>query len=99
MTLRRFIRTSKESLTLSMSLSQKSDMMGECQVEPTEEMVSMGSALHGWGFSLTNFAKITQMLQRLWGNNFVNITPTNKYTKDHEKNKPMQFILEEGNIN
>lgn len=90
-----------ESFNVIVSIYQKSDMMGECQVDPTEGKVSMGSALHGWGFSLTTFAKmyaskfgvkITQMLQRLWGDNFFNTT-TNKYTKDPEENQPRAFCV------
>lgn len=50
----------------------------------------MGSALHGWGFTLFTFAKMyaskfkvntEKMLDRLWGENYYN-AKTGKYTTD-----------------
>jgi elongation factor 2 len=54
-------------------------MMGECQVYPDQGNVAMGSALHGWGFTLNTFAKMyaakfksdqKRMITKLWGENF-----------------------------
>jgi len=54
--------------------------MGEQQqVDPTKGTVAFGSALYGWAFTLTRFAKIysekfkvdmDKMMQKLWGDNF-----------------------------
>lgn len=37
-----------ESFNVIVSTYQKFDLIGECQVDPTEGNVCMGSALHGW---------------------------------------------------
>ena len=37
---------------------KKIDIMGDIQVYPDSGTVAFGSALHGWGFSLTTFAKM-----------------------------------------
>lgn len=88
-----------ESFNVIVSTYQKQDMMGECQVDPTEGKVCMGSALHGWGFSLLTFAKmystkfnvkIPNLLRRLWGDNFFNAS-TGKYSTDPDENLPRAF--------
>jgi elongation factor 2 len=70
-----------ENANVIISTYQKSDMMGECQVSPNEGTVAMGSALHGWGFTLNTFARMyaskfkiehKKMLLKLWGDNFYN---------------------------
>ena len=58
----------------------EADDMGEGQqVDPTKGTVAFGSALFGWAFTLTRFAKIyadkfkvdfDKMMQKLWGDNF-----------------------------
>lgn len=58
----------------------EADDMGEGQqVDPTRGTVAFGSALFGWAFTLTRFAKIyadkfkvdfDKMMQKLWGDNF-----------------------------
>lgn len=86
-----------ENFNVIVSTYQKSDMMGECQVDPTDGKVSMGSALHGWGFSVYTFAKMyaskfkanmNNMLIRLWGDNFYN---GKKFTTDPEEGHPRAF--------
>jgi len=55
--------------------------MGVIQVDPTIGTVGFGSGLHGWGFSLKNFAEmysekfgiqVDKLMKRLWGDNFFN---------------------------
>ena len=55
--------------------------MGDLQVYPENGTVAFGSAIHGWGFSLTTFARIyanklkqdkKKLLKRLWGDNYYN---------------------------
>ena len=86
-----------ENFNVIVSTYQKSDMMGECQVDPTDGKVSMGSALHGWGFSVYTFAKMyaskfkanmNNMLVRLWGDNFYN---GKKFTTDPDEGHPRAF--------
>jgi len=56
--------------------------MGESQqVDPTNGTVAFGSALFGWAFTLTRFARvyaekfkldISKLMQKLWGDNYFN---------------------------
>jgi elongation factor 2 len=68
-----------ENANVIISTYQKSDMMGDCQVYPDNGNVAMGSALHGWGFTLNTFSKMysskfkidnKKMLTKLWGDNY-----------------------------
>jgi elongation factor 2 len=68
-----------ENANVIISTYQKSDMMGDCQVYPQHGNVAMGSALHGWGFTLNTFARMyakrfgvepKKLLPKLWGDNF-----------------------------
>jgi elongation factor 2 len=67
------------------------DDMGESQqVDPTNGTVAFGSALFGWAFTLTRFARvysekfkldIAKLMTKLWGDNF--FSPTKKqFTTD-----------------
>jgi len=87
-----------ESFNVIVSTYQKSDLIGECQVDPTEGNVCMGSALHGWGFTLLTFARmynvkfkidLAKMTQRLWGDNFY--SDKGKYSDDVEDDYPRAF--------
>jgi len=53
--------------------------MGSIMVDPRKGTVGFGAALHGWGFTLKQFAEIyadkfkvdsAKMMKRLWGNEF-----------------------------
>jgi len=53
--------------------------MGEISVDPKNGTVGFGSGLHGWAFTLKDFAKMyvnkfkieeSQLMKRLWGNQF-----------------------------
>jgi elongation factor 2 len=79
-----------ENVNVHISIYQKSDMIGECQVDPSHGNVAMGSALHGWGFTLNTFARMyaskfkvepKKLLPKLWGDNFFN-NDTKKWTKE-----------------
>ena len=50
-----------ESFNVIVSTYQNSDLVGECTVDPTEGRVCMGSALHGWGFTLILLQKCMQV--------------------------------------
>ncbi|BFZ01489.1 hypothetical protein BsWGS_04528 [Bradybaena similaris] len=56
--------------------------MGDIQVDPKTGTVGFGSGLHGWAFTLKDFAKLysskfkieeTQLMKRLWGNQFYSV--------------------------
>ncbi|PKC16159.1 elongation factor 2 [Rhizophagus irregularis] len=63
--------------------------LGDIQVYPEKGTVAFGSGLHGWGFTLRQFAQRyskkfgvdkEKMMQKLWGENYFN-TKTKKWTK------------------
>jgi len=62
--------------------------MGDIQVSPQNGTVGFGSGLHGWAFTLKDFAKMyvkkfkigeEAMMKRLWGNQFYNETEKKWY--------------------
>ncbi|ORX62478.1 elongation factor 2 [Hesseltinella vesiculosa] len=66
------------------------DALGDVQVYPDKGTVAFGSGLHGWGFTLRQFAiRYSQkfgvdrekMMQRLWGENYFN-PKTKKWSKN-----------------
>ena len=66
--------------------------MGEIMVYPDRGTVGFGSGLHGWGFSLKQFAETyakkfkmeeKKIMKRLWGDQFFN--PEDKKWKKEEK--------------
>ncbi|KAK6149511.1 hypothetical protein DH2020_017036 [Rehmannia glutinosa] len=63
-------------------------VLGDVQVYPENGTVAFSAGLHGWAFTLTNFAKMyvskfgvdeSKMMERLWGENFFDPT-TKKWT-------------------
>ena len=70
-----------ENANVIISTYQNEEAMGNLQVYPDQGTVAFGSALHGWGFTLTTFAKIyavklkqdkNKLLRRLWGDTYYN---------------------------
>lgn len=63
--------------------------MGDCQVTPVNGTVGFGSGLHGWAYTLKQFAEmystkfkieVPKMMARMWGNQFYN-AKTKKWNK------------------
>ncbi|GJM93178.1 hypothetical protein PR202_ga09711 [Eleusine coracana subsp. coracana] len=63
-------------------------LLGDVQVYPEKGTVAFSAGLHGWAFTLTNFAKMyaskfgvdeSKMMERLWGENFFDPS-TKKWT-------------------
>jgi len=63
-------------------------LLGDVQVYPEKGTVAFSAGLHGWAFTLTNFAKMyaskfgvdeKKMMERLWGENFFDPS-TKKWT-------------------
>ena len=57
----------------------RDEKLGDVQVDPGKGTVAFGSGLHGWAFTLDNFAKMwskkfgierKKMLEKLWGDNY-----------------------------
>ena len=70
-----------ENANVIIATYQKIDTIGDCQVYPYAGNVGMGSALHGWGFTVNVFARMyadkckcepKKLLNRLWGDNYFN---------------------------
>ena len=69
------------------------DDMGESQqVDPTNGTVAFGSALFGWAFTLTRFARVyadkfkldlAKLMQKFWGDNYFNAA-TKKFTTEND---------------
>ncbi|CAG8621731.1 9373_t:CDS:2 [Cetraspora pellucida] len=83
--------------------------LGEIQVYPEKGTVAFGSGLHGWGFTLRQFAQRyskkfgvdqEKMMQKLWGENFFNPVTKKWSTKSNTpEGKPLErafcmFVLE-----
>ena len=83
--------------------------LGDCQVYPERGNIAFGSGLHGWAFTLLQFARRysakfgvnkDKMMERLWGENYFN-PATKKWTTDanDENGKPLErafnmFVLD-----
>ncbi|XP_052145328.1 elongation factor 2-like [Oryza glaberrima] len=66
-------------------------LLGDVQVYPEKGTVAFSAGLHGWAFTLSNFAKMyaskfgvdeSKMMERLWGENYFDPT-TKKWTIKH----------------
>jgi elongation factor 2 len=79
--------------------------MGDVKVDPAKGSVGFGSGLHGWAFTLKQFAEIyadkfkidlDKLMNRIWGENFYN-PQTKKWSKtqgDGYKRAFTMFVLD-----
>lgn len=98
-----------ENANVIISTYEADDMGEGQQVDPTKGTVAFGSALFGWAFTLTRFARIyankfnvdfDKMMNKLWGDNFYD-AKGKKWKVDQEaddgsilKRCFVQFIME-----
>ncbi|ORY62929.1 P-loop containing nucleoside triphosphate hydrolase protein [Pseudomassariella vexata] len=82
--------------------------LGDIQVYPDKGTVAFGSGLHGWAFTVRQFAvryakkfgvDRNKMMERLWGDNYFNPHTKKWTTKSTHEGKPLerafnQFILD-----
>merc|ERR1712168_943760 len=75
--------------------------MGEMRVDPSKGSVGFGSGLHGWAFSVKEFADIysglfkvpaAKLMGKLWGENFFN-KKTKKWTKTKDADNERAFNM------
>merc|ERR1712179_453056 len=75
--------------------------MGEMRVDPSKGSVGFGSGLHGWAFSVKEFADIysglfkvpaAKLMGKLWGENFFN-KKTKKWAKTKDQDNERAFIM------
>ncbi|KAI8638875.1 elongation factor 2 [Parasitella parasitica] len=71
------------------------EALGDCQVYPEKGTVSFASGLHGWGFTLSQFASRyakkfgvdkKKMMGKLWGENYFNPSTKKWTTKSTDAN-------------
>jgi len=79
--------------------------MGELRVDPSKGSVGFGSGLHGWAFSIKQFADlysskfgvpVPKLMSKLWGENYFN-TKTRKWMKTKSEDNERcfnKFVLE-----
>ena len=81
--------------------SDDSGPMGEVSVYPNKGSVGFGSGLHGWAFTLKQFAEmyadkfkidVAKLMNRLWGENYYNPT-TKKWAKSKEDDNNRSFNM------
>jgi elongation factor 2 len=77
--------------------------MGQIMVDPTVGTVGFGSGLHGWGFTLKQFAEmyaakfgieVSKLMKRLWGANFFGGKKWKKQPAEGYVRGFCQFILD-----
>ncbi|KAH9506320.1 Elongation factor 2, variant 3 [Dermatophagoides farinae] len=75
--------------------------MGDIRVDPSKGSVGFGSGLHGWAFSLKQFAElysekfkidVDKLMNRLWGENFYNPT-AKKWSKRFDEGYKRAFCM------
>lgn len=82
------------------------DVLGDVQVYPEKDTVAFAAGLHGWAFTLGQFARmysrkwkvekekytdfVRKLTQRLWGDNFFDIE-SKKWIKKPNKDSPRAF--------
>jgi len=75
--------------------------MGEMRVDPSKGSVGFGSGLHGWAFSIKQFADIystmfkvptAKLMTKLWGENFFN-KKTKKWSKTKDDDNERAFNM------
>ena len=86
-----------ENTNVNISTYMNEEAMGDLQVYPDSGTVAFGSALHGWGFTLTTFAKMyaaklkmekKKLIKRLWGDNYFN--PKEKKWSDEPEDETVK---------
>ena len=96
-----------ENANVIISTYECEDMGESQQVDPTAGTVAFGSALFGWAFTLTHFARVysskfkldrDKLMKKLWGDNYFNpakkqFTTESKGEKGNLKRCFDQFIM------
>jgi len=100
-----FQRTIENVNVIVSTYAEEDGPMGDIQVSPATGTVGFGSGLHGWAFTLKQFAEMysvkfgideQKLMRKLWGDSFYN-PKTKKWEKDGNnggKRAYCQFILE-----
>jgi len=85
-----FQRTVENVNVIIATYGEDGGPMGDVMVDPSKGTVGFGSGLHGWAFTLKQFAEMysekfkiepTKLMKRLWGDQFYN-PKEKKWSKD-----------------
>jgi len=85
-----FQRTVENVNVIIATYGEDGGPMGDVMVDPAKGTVGFGSGLHGWAFTLKQFAELyserfkietSKLMRRLWGDQFYNPTEK-KWTKE-----------------
>uniref|UniRef100_A0A1E1XHM1 Putative elongation factor 2-like isoform 1 n=1 Tax=Amblyomma aureolatum TaxID=187763 RepID=A0A1E1XHM1_9ACAR len=96
-----FQRTVENTNVIIATYGDESGPMGDIKVEPSKGNVGFGSGLHGWAFTLKQFAEIyaekfkidvDKLMGRLWGENFYN-PKTKKWAKKPDADYKRAFTM------
>lgn len=97
----RFQRIVESTNVIISTYSDQTAVMGNVQVNPNDATVGFGSGLHGWAFTLKQFAEIysskfglevPKLMKKLWGDQFFNKT-TNKWSKVEGEGFVRGFVM------
>ncbi|KAH8039698.1 hypothetical protein HPB51_008291 [Rhipicephalus microplus] len=96
-----FQRTVENTNVIIATYGDETGPMGDIKVEPSKGNVGFGSGLHGWAFTLKQFAEIyaekfkidvDKLMSRLWGENFYN-PKTKKWAKKPDEDYKRAFTM------
>jgi len=88
-----FVRIVESTNVIVGTYADDDGPMGNIQVDPFNGTVGFGSGLHGWAFTLKDFAKMysekygipeKKMLSRLWGDHFYSNTAKKWYKQEKD---------------
>ncbi|XP_074599087.1 eukaryotic translation elongation factor 2 [Brevipalpus obovatus] len=86
----KFARIVENVNVIIATYADESGPMGDIKVDPSRGSVGFGSGLHGWAFTLKQFAEIyaekfktdpARLMKKFWGENFYNATTRKWATK------------------
>ncbi|KAH6939032.1 hypothetical protein HPB50_015620 [Hyalomma asiaticum] len=96
-----FQRTVENTNVIIATYGDETGPMGDIKVDPSKGNVGFGSGLHGWAFTLKQFAEIyaekfkidvDKLMSRLWGENFYN-PKTKKWAKKPDEDYKRAFTM------
>lgn len=86
--------------TNAITATCKDSFLGDVQVDPVKGTVAFSSGLHGWAFTLKDFAKSyasrygkdeSNMMRKMWGDYFIDLA-TNKWSTQYTANCERGFV-------
>ncbi|RWS29710.1 elongation factor 2-like protein [Leptotrombidium deliense] len=97
----KFTRIVENVNVIIATYGDESGPMGDIKVDPSKGSVGFGSGLHGWAFTLKQFAElyadkfkvdVDKMMNKMWGENFYN-PELKKWSRQYEKGYKRAFCM------